>query len=306
MTGRAYRTAAATVFAGVVTAAGLLVGGASALAQPVEAGTFTMTGDPGDYITGGETYSYDVAAGDQLSITADSELRGVSLWINAANGDWWSMDLRAPLGQQLAVGDYPDATRAAFSGAGAGIDISGNGRGCNTIEGSFTVADVAFGPNGYVQRLDATFEQHCEGGEPALRGHVVIGNPPPPTPLEITVTPAADGLFSKLNGKATVHGTVACNLDATVNLTGLVTQVKQKVIIRGPISGSVACVKGEDVAWTATADPTGTTPFQKGKAELTGSASADDPNYPGVKAHVDLTPTTVTLTRASAALEAVM
>ncbi|WBB55860.1 hypothetical protein [Verrucosispora sp. WMMD573] len=306
MTTRTSRAIAATVLAGAVTAASLLTGATAAQAEPVTAGTFTMSGDPGDWVTGGATYSYDAGAGDQLSIRADDQLRGVYLSINGRNGDWWSMELRAPAGQQLAVGEYPEATRAPFSGAGAGIDISGNGRGCNTITGSFVVADVAFGPHGYVERLDATFEQHCEGGTPALRGRVVIGNPPPPAPLEFTVTPAADGVFSKLNGKATVHGTVVCNADATVQLSGLVTQVKNKVIIRGPFSGQVDCVQGATAQWSATADPTGTTPFQRGKVEVTGSAWANDPNYQGETVQVDLAPTTVTLTRAPAAVEAAM
>ncbi len=306
MTVRTSRPIAATLLAGAVTVAGLLTAVTPAHAQPVVAGTFTMTGDVGDYITGGETYSYDASAGDQLTIRADDQLRGVSLSINAKNGDWWSMDLKAPLGKKLAVGDYPEATRAPFSGAGAGIDIGGNGRGCNTIKGSFVIADVAFGPHGYVERLDATFEQRCEGGDAALRGRVVIGNPPPAAPLEFTVTPAADGHFSKLNGKATVHGSVVCNADATVNFTGLVTQVKKKVVIRGPLSGKVACVKGRTAEWTATADPSGTTPFQRGKVEVTGSAWAEDPNYAGETVRVDLEPTTVTLTRAPAPIEALI
>jgi hypothetical protein len=300
------RALAATLLASVFSVTGLLTATTAAQAAPVTSGTFTMTGDPGDYIAGGRTYSYDAAAGDQLTISAGSDLRGVYLSINAMNGDWWSMDLRAPLGKQLAVGSYPNATRAPFSGAGAGIDIGGNGRGCNEITGSFEVADVAFGPNGYVERLDATFEQHCEGGDPALRGRVVIGNPAPPTPLEFTVATAADGVFSKVNGKASVHGTVDCNQTATVHLTGLVTQVKNKVIIRGPFTGQVACVQGETAQWTATADPTGTTPFQKGQVEVTGNAWADDPNYAGTVVREDLAPTTVKLTRAAASVEALI
>jgi hypothetical protein len=306
MTARTYRTLAATVLTGLLTTAGLLTAVSPAQAQPVVSGTFTMTGDSGDYITGGRTYTYDTAAGDALSIQADDDLRGVYLSISGARGDWWSMDLNAPLGKQLTPGTYPNATRAPFSGAGAGIDVSGNGRGCNTIEGSFVVAEAVYGPHGYVEKLDATFEQHCEGGDSALRGRVVINNPAPAAPLEFSVTPATDGVFSKLNGKATVHGTVECNESATVNFTGLVTQVKNKVIIRGPLSGKVDCVKGETGTWTATADPTGTTPFQKGKVEVTGSAWANDPNYSGETVRVDLAPTTVTLTRAPAAVEALM
>jgi hypothetical protein len=306
MTARIRRTFAATLLAGAVTTVGLLTAISPAHAQTVTSGTFTMTGDSGDYITGGATYGYDASAGDSLSVRADDDLRGIYLSISGKNGDWWSMDLNAPLGKTLAAGEYPEATRAPFSGAGAGIDIGGNGRGCNTITGSFVVAEAVYGPYGYVEKFDATFEQHCEGGTAALRGRVVINNAPPATPLEIGAVPAADGLFSKLNGKATVHGTVDCNQDAVVNFTGLVTQVKNGVIIRGPFTTSVNCVKGQATAWSATADPTGTTPFQKGKVELTGIASANDPNYAGSTATADLPTTTVTLTRAPASIEALI
>ena len=68
----------------------------------------------------------------------------------------------------------------------------------------------------------------------------------------------------------------------------------------------VACVQGQPSTWTATADPTGTVPFQRGKAEVTGSAWADDPNYSGETVRADIPATTVTLTRAPAAVEALM
>jgi hypothetical protein len=70
-------------------------------------------------------------------------------------------------GDQHAVGALPsDGTH----GAGPGVSLDGNGRGCNTLTGTFTVLDAVFGRNGYVQTFDATFEQHCEGGETAARG----------------------------------------------------------------------------------------------------------------------------------------
>jgi hypothetical protein len=41
-----------------------------------------------------------------------------------------------------------------------------------------------------VQTFDATFEQHCEGGNPAARGEVHISNPSPPAaaPKHATTT----------------------------------------------------------------------------------------------------------------------
>jgi hypothetical protein len=303
------RAITAAILAGIVTAAGLLTAAPADAAQPVTAGTFTLTGDPGEPITGGATYSYDVAAGDRLSVGMGTELRAIGVSVDGANGDSWSMELWAAPEEQLAVGSYPFAIGP--SGAGIGIDIHGMGRQCGYEResfqtGSFVIDELSFGPGGYVERLDATFEQHCNGGDPGLRGRVVIGNPPPPAALELSVTAAADGVFSKLNGKATVHGTVVCSEDARVEVTGLVTQVKKKVIIRGPFSTWVDCVAGGTAQWSGTADPTGTTPFQKGKVEVTGGASAIDPNYPTTTVQVDLAPTTVTLTRARPAVEARM
>ena len=52
------------------------------------------------------------------------------------------------------------------------MDISGNGRGSNTLTGWFRVDEVAYGPTGEVLVFAVTFEQHSEGRVPALRGTV--------------------------------------------------------------------------------------------------------------------------------------
>jgi hypothetical protein len=68
------------------------------------------------------------------------------------------------------------AQRAPFREAGRpGIDISGDGRGCNTIEGLFEVKAFDVAADGTLQRLWIVYEQHCEGGESALFGEVRIG-----------------------------------------------------------------------------------------------------------------------------------
>lgn len=139
-------------------------------------GNFTVSGDEDDYVTGGSTYTYSPETGDIFNIIAHENLRGVSVWIDAYNSsDNWSMDLQAPSGETLVVGEFLNATRYPFNSAGPGVSISGNGRGCNTLTGSFVIVHSSFGPNGEVNRLEATFEQHCEGGSTALRGSVKIG-----------------------------------------------------------------------------------------------------------------------------------
>ncbi len=59
------------------------------------------------------------------------------------------------------------------SPARPGLDVSGEGRGCNTLSGRFVVRDVAYGPGGDVQRFAADFEQHCEEGPRALTGSML-------------------------------------------------------------------------------------------------------------------------------------
>jgi hypothetical protein len=199
--------------------------------------------------------------------------------VNAYNGDWWYLDMAAPSGQSLAPGTYTGATRYPFNGAGPGLSLSGNGRGCNTLTGSFTVLDAVYGINGYVQTFDATFEQHCEGGDPAARGEVYIANPPPPPALAFDLAVSPTGTASSVSGRATVDGTVTCNKPVSVTVDGTVTEIVKKVLISGTFSTSVACTPGSPVAWAATVAPSGTTPFQKGDVQVDARASGYDTDY---------------------------
>ena len=53
-----------------------------------------------------------------------------------------------------------------------GLSVFGDGRGCNTLTGSFTILGISSDAAGNVTALAATFEQHCEGAAPALRGTI--------------------------------------------------------------------------------------------------------------------------------------
>jgi hypothetical protein len=258
----------------------VLVGAVPAQAQTVATGSLSFSGDEGDYISGGRSYAYSTEAKDRLTVNASEDGNHIAVSVSAFNSDWWTLDLAAPSGTSLAAGTYDGATRYPFQGANApGLDLGGNGRGCNTLIGTFTVQNLVFGPRGYVQTLDATFEQHCEGGTAAARGEVHIANPPAPPQLAIGLKVATDGTASTLNGNAYLHGTVGCTAPAKVTLSGSATQVKRNVIIRGTYSAQVSCTPGTPAPWTATVVPAGTTPFQKGNAEVVTQATALDPNY---------------------------
>jgi hypothetical protein len=136
----------------------------------------SFVSDTGDYIGQGWT-SLQQAPTSTITPTIDASFNHLSVSINGSTGlsaIWWNLNMQAPQGQQLVPGTYLNATRWPFQATTVpGLDFSGDGRGCNQSSGNFTITDAAYGAGGVVQRFSATFEQHCEGGGPALRGTIV-------------------------------------------------------------------------------------------------------------------------------------
>jgi hypothetical protein len=281
---RARARGAVVLVAAAAALAGSLVGAATAEAQSTEA-TFTVTGDAGDTVTGGNSYAYDAGSGATFTVrsiyTGVNNNNTVFFSAKGVNGDQWNLYLQAPAGQTLAPGDYTGATKYVGSTPSQpALYFSSPTKSCTTVTGSFSVSNVVFAPNNGVQELDATFEQHCNGATAASYGRIHITNP---APLTLDAPVAADGTFSELDGNATVHGTVTCNTPANVSVSGTVTQVAHRIIIRGSFpTTTVACTPGAPVPWSGTAVPTGTTPFQHGDVEVTAKATATDPFYGGI------------------------
>ena len=123
-----------------------------------------MASDPGDYIGQGRPWHYTVATG---LIEAWGTRQRVTFSIDGNDATYWTADFAAAPGDILAPGTYLNATRYPFNGNGPGMDVSGNGRGCNQLTGQFTVNSTAWWTDGNVRSFSVTFEQHCEGGTPA-------------------------------------------------------------------------------------------------------------------------------------------
>src|SRR3954471_22426710 len=151
----------------------------TALAAPAgarAAGTdaVTMLSDQGDYIGGG-THRLYTPLNSTISVSGSTGYVSVRV-SGGPHGDSFTLDFAAPPGQTLAPGVYDRAQRAAFREAGRpGIDISGDGRGCNEDAGRFEVRDLSVAADGTLQRLWIVYEQHCEGGTAALFGEVRLG-----------------------------------------------------------------------------------------------------------------------------------
>jgi hypothetical protein len=134
--------------------------------------------DQGDYIGAGQSWSYTLATATFQVDNWGADYTRIIVTSRTNPGLSWSLRIGGAGGARLTPGLYENAARFSSSGV-AGFDLSGDGRGCNAIWATFAVQQVTYSLSGYIDRLQATFEQHCEGGVPAARGEIiVIGNPP--------------------------------------------------------------------------------------------------------------------------------
>ncbi|GAC1351831.1 MAG: hypothetical protein NVS3B20_01510 [Polyangiales bacterium] len=130
----------------------------------------SFSGDSGDYIhPGAATIKLGkwsaTAAKDDVRISVDPS--------DSKAGLWWDLEFSSrEIPALLAVQSYEKAERAPFASPGhPGIDIGGDGRGCNTISGRFQITNLTWADS-MLKSFTATFEQHCEGGASALHGCV--------------------------------------------------------------------------------------------------------------------------------------
>jgi HYR domain len=233
--GRRLRRAVAFVLGAAVAALVSISPAAATVPLPVgtipvpTSGTFLyLNSDPLDWVGQGMEQLYTSADSSfSASLTGHGNAFGASLL--GPGSHFWSVSVSAPSGEPLAVGSYEGAGRAPFVPPETpGLDVEGDGRGCNTLTGRFDVDEVERAISGDLLVFQATFEQHCEGSTAALYGRIRIENPPPapdttaPTlvvPDEITVEGLDDvGTIVTYGASATddhdPDPTVQCNPEA--------------------------------------------------------------------------------------------
>jgi hypothetical protein len=265
----------------VACAVGGVLAAAPAQAYPAVSGSLTLASEPGDPVGGGGTYALGTAAGDAFDVRGETEggAGTVSrIQVIADDGvERWGVLLTAPDGRGLVPGTYPGAVRNPYGSGLPGITIERwNAWGCTSeTVGSFTVTEAVYGTSNYVETFHATFEQHCDGMEPAITGEIRIDNGPQPAPL--TLTPAIRKNATLSAGRAVVKGTVACTQPVSVLVSGLVTQVVRRQILVGGYRLEVPCVPGAAVPWKATVTSGSSLAYQAGDAEVTVEAVANDP-----------------------------
>jgi uncharacterized delta-60 repeat protein len=179
-----------------------------------------LNSQPGDYIGQGQTLGYTQATG-QFSVSRNSD-QGISISYQDAFNPavYWYLDFAAPGNAVLTVGQYLNVQRYPFQATSQpGLSVYGEGRGCNTLTGNFTVTDVLYDSAGNVLHFAANFEQHCEGMTPALFGTIQYEAPGLQNSVLANDTDAdGDPLTAALVSGPT-HGSLAFHTDGTFTYT---------------------------------------------------------------------------------------
>jgi hypothetical protein len=159
-----------------------------------------LKGSPDNYLLGDKTLTltpdsgvFSVHASGSTDMRVD--FRGAGL-------EFWSLNFSTAklTRRDLTPGYYPNAMRWPFEDPGhPGLDVEGEGRGCNEVTGNFTILDANLDftttpPT--VFSFAATFEDHCEGGPDAVTGHVYYKYDAPIEPTIVTFSPLPEGAVS--------------------------------------------------------------------------------------------------------------
>ena len=168
----------------------------------------TMYSDPGDFIGQGAAQLFD---SNNAAVRVNGDRSGLTVAVDGGtSGTTFTFQIAPAVGASLSPGVFDRAERSASAGR-PGLDVYGDGRGCNTVAGSYEVRDVAFAAGGAVSRLHLLYEQHCEGWPAALFGEVRYREP------------AAAGLVaesSSVTWPTTYPGVAATVVPVTVRSVG--------------------------------------------------------------------------------------
>ena len=106
------------------------------------AGTVTalvIDSEAGDAIGQGQQLEY-VPPASTFSVTTFNPGWTFVQVLGAEGGDFWNVTFKAAGAEALAVGTYEDAHRLGDA-THPGLDIGGQGRGCNMSTGRFVIGD---------------------------------------------------------------------------------------------------------------------------------------------------------------------
>ena len=153
-----------------------------------------LRSDARDYIGQGQNYLYtDANATFYINNNDDNSIKLAVITPDTS----WFLDLAAPGNATLQPGTYEGAMRYPGQPADKpGLDFYGDGRGCDSLTGRFDIFEMTYDSDGEVTALNVSFEQHCDGKAPALRGQLSYNLE---TPLGDTTSGIATKTYTCLN-----------------------------------------------------------------------------------------------------------
>ncbi len=142
--------------------------GAAPPGPPAQGSYVALSSDAGDFVGDGLDYLY-TQADSIITVTVDGNLLTVSI----EGDEFWTGEFQLPDSvTAIETGSYANLTRYPFHDAAVGgLSWSGEGRGCNTLDGTLTIDSVTYDGDTLTD-VGLTFEQYCEGNSPALRGEI--------------------------------------------------------------------------------------------------------------------------------------
>jgi hypothetical protein len=175
-------------------------------ASSISSTFLSFSSDAGDYIGGGRTDRLEHHDGEWRAEAylgpSGAGVDHVSIRLDGT--EWWNLDFGSSRGDLLVPRRYDFAERwPSYDPPRPGLSVGGNGRGCNTLRGEFTVYELVVGPGGAVQRFHANFRQHCEGDVPALTGEIGIVSEG-----DVSVNGSSESAEDSKRGTAGVGGAV--------------------------------------------------------------------------------------------------
>ncbi|MGH8443135.1 MAG: PKD domain-containing protein [Nevskiaceae bacterium] len=116
--------------------------------------------------------SADIAAGI-------SDYNGDAVFMVISGAERWTAFFEGQPDVPLAPGVYEGAARYPDNGSAPGLWVSRTNGECDTVTGRFEVLRLVRNASGGITQFAANFEQHCNGGAPALIGEVRFNYSPP-------------------------------------------------------------------------------------------------------------------------------
>ncbi|EGM76632.1 hypothetical protein Rhein_3362 [Rheinheimera sp. A13L] len=145
--------------------------------------TLYFTSDQGDYIGQGQTVLHQTEGSVVNYLSMFEQWNTIRASIEYSENDQnynWSLSFSAANGAPLTTGHYTGASRHPFQPFNTpGLDFTGNGRGCNTSRGEFTIHEIAYSGDENSPQLDVLamdLVQYCEGGPTKIKASIRINS----------------------------------------------------------------------------------------------------------------------------------